>query len=234
MHFPEVYRVGSLRTCSAPSCRAELPGQLLRWTVQAVVNTSTIGCSAGEGRQYQVTVVENTSSSMQGSGVSQSRKHVLRKKCSSSNEQEYTEAGKLSSAHEIWTEASVLIHGQVSARRNWISPDLQSRPWICQGYSSATNSTSLNSNKKRQAAILQTPGPVVPLWPANRAGISWAALEPTVLDHRRSGETGVTARQRPAVLCWPAVSNTCCVGLGEIRVSNLWGSGMALRNQKNR
>lgn len=123
-----------------------------------------------------------------------SHKHVLRKQCSSSNEQEYTEAEKLSSAHETWIEASVLIHGQVSARRNWISPDLQSRPWLCQGYSSATNWISLNSNKKRQAAILQTPGPIVPLWPANRAGISWAALEPTVLDHRRRGEMELTPR----------------------------------------
>jgi len=30
LHFPKVYSVGSLRTCTAPSCRAELPGQLLR------------------------------------------------------------------------------------------------------------------------------------------------------------------------------------------------------------
>lgn len=47
---------------------------------------------------------------------SKSRKHVLRKQCSSTNEQEYAEAGKLSGAHQTCIEASVMIHGQDQLR----------------------------------------------------------------------------------------------------------------------
>lgn len=122
---------------------------------------------------------------------SKSHKHVLRKQCSSTNEQEYAEAGKLSGAHQTCIEASVMIHGQDQLRppkQGLALPGLQF-------------SDKFSQLKKVQAAILQIPGPIVPLWPANRAGISWAALEPTVLDHRREEMELSHQGQKPETSC---------------------------------